>query len=261
MSLITYAQVMEDILLYRALKSIPPSEGFYIDVGGYHPYFHSVTKLFYELGWRGINIEPGAKYFPAFQLDRPRDINLQVAISDHVGEATFYEMDQTSTLEERFVDQSSDSLTGQYRVPVTTLRQVCEEHAVPDIHFLKIDVEGHEAAVIRGMDFELFRPWILVIEAVEPNRLDCPTHEEWESTVLNAGYRFAYTDVLNRYYVANERQDLFQFFGLPADDFRKSWDVWRQLETERQRDTYKGELDAANARILELTRSTKFEIL
>ena len=53
---LSYAQFLEDIQLYRALKEI--KNGFYIDVGANHPLDHSVTKLFYEKGWSGINIEP-----------------------------------------------------------------------------------------------------------------------------------------------------------------------------------------------------------
>ena len=237
---------------------MPNTEGFYIDVGGYHPIYDSVTKHFYDHGWRGINVEPGAKYFPAFVIERPRDVNLQVAVSDHNGEATFFEMDQTSTLETRFVDRNAGGLSGQYTVPLMTLAKICETHA-PDreIDFLKIDVELHEAAVVRGMDFKRFRPWIMAIEAVEPNRLDRPTHQEWEDMVLAAGYTFAFTDVLNRYYVANEHKDLLQYFGMPADDFRKAKDMWRADEVERQRDEYKRQLDVANARIAELESVTK----
>ena len=256
MSMITYAQIMEDIIIHRALHKVPYSEGFYIDIGGYHPIYDSVTKHFYDHGWRGINVEPGAKYFPAFEIERPRDINLQVAVSDHFGEATFFEMDQTSTLEARYADNNPAAISGKYTVPITTLAFICENHAPKEIHFLKIDVEGHEAAVIRGMDFKRFRPWVMIIEAVEPNRLDRPTHQEWEDVVLAAGYTFAFSDVLNRYYVANEHRDLLQYFGLPADDFHKAKDLWRCYEVERQRDEYKRQLEEAHARIHQLESAT-----
>lgn len=56
MSFISYAQNYEDVMLWRALKHI--ANGFYIDVGAAWPDKHSVTKAFYDRGWRGINIEP-----------------------------------------------------------------------------------------------------------------------------------------------------------------------------------------------------------
>ena len=56
MTFISYAQNLEDVLLWRALGHI--KNGFYIDVGANHPEWDSVTKHFYDLGWRGVNIEP-----------------------------------------------------------------------------------------------------------------------------------------------------------------------------------------------------------
>jgi len=80
-------------------------------------------------------------------------------------------------------------------VKAVTLTQLCEEHAPKEIHFLKIDVEGHEAEVLDGMDFARFRPWILVIEAVEQNTLTA-THPSWDQRVRDAGYQFVFSDVL-----------------------------------------------------------------
>jgi Ribonuclease G/E len=64
--------------------------------------------------------------------------------------------------------------------------------------------------------------------------LDVSTHQDWEHIVFDAGYTFAYADILNRYYVSNEHKDLLQYFGLPADDFSKASDIWRIAELERQ---------------------------
>jgi hypothetical protein len=46
MSFISYAQNLEDVMLYRALKHVEC--GFYIDVGAQHPVIDSVTKAFYD---------------------------------------------------------------------------------------------------------------------------------------------------------------------------------------------------------------------
>lgn len=46
----------------------------------------SVTKAFYELGWRGINLEPVGESYEKLQEDRPEDINLQVAVGAFEGE-------------------------------------------------------------------------------------------------------------------------------------------------------------------------------
>lgn len=241
--MISYAQVLEDVILNRAMRHV--QNGFYIDIGGYHPERDSVTKYFYDQGWRGINVEPGANYFPEFARLRPRDTNLQVAVSDHEGEAIFYEMDQTSTLEACFADRQPDAQTGQYTVPLTTLKSLWDEHAPDEVHFLKIDVEGHEEAVLRGADLKRHRPWVMVVEAKEPNRLDIPTHDKWEHLITGPGYTFAYADPLNRYYVANEHRDLLQYFLQPIDEYVRANDIWQRMDLERR-------LDEANQRIREL---------
>ena len=65
--------------------------GFYIDVGAYDPVDDSVTKHFYDLGWRGINVEPAGHLRARSPTARPRDVNLNVGLSDEPGTLTFYE--------------------------------------------------------------------------------------------------------------------------------------------------------------------------
>jgi hypothetical protein len=89
-SFTSYAQNYEDVMLARAFKGI--EKGFYIDVGAQDPVQDSVTKAFYEQGWRGINIEPVMHWFDRLCADRPHDINLQLAVSDHPGMLHLFEV-------------------------------------------------------------------------------------------------------------------------------------------------------------------------
>ncbi|KAK0330312.1 hypothetical protein LTR94_033320, partial [Friedmanniomyces endolithicus] len=98
-------------------------------------------------------------------------------------------------------------------VPVRTLASICEEHVRGEIHFLKVDVEGFEGEVLRGMDFARWRPWVLVIEATLPNSRET-NHESWEHLVTGQRYRFAWFDGLNRYYVAEEHAELLAHFSV-----------------------------------------------
>jgi FkbM family methyltransferase len=241
MTVTSFAQAKEDILLLRALKHVSHEVGFYIDVGGFHPEVDSVTKLFYDHGWRGVNCEPVPELVRLFERDRPRDVNLQVAVSDRTGEITFHNIKghQLGTVVEEFAHrhEAAGLERESYTVPTLTLTQICERYAPSEIHFLKIDVEGHEGSVIRGMDFKRFRPWVLVVEATEPNRLDVPTYEEWDKELTAAGYRFVYTDVLNRYYVSEEHADLASCFSVPADDYvlAKQANLSARLEAAERR--------------------------
>ena len=58
---VTFAQNREDLMLDGILRTV--SVGFYVDVGANHPDMDSVTKLFYEKGWSGINVEPNERLF------------------------------------------------------------------------------------------------------------------------------------------------------------------------------------------------------
>ena len=221
--MISYAQAREDVLLHRALHHVPFSEGFYIDVGGFHPSQDSVTKHFYDHGWSGINIEPARELFKLFPSARPRDLNLQVAVSDRDGEVIFHEVEgQLGTLVDRFADRHEQAgfARQSYTVECLTLTQVCERYVGNrEVHFLKLDIEGHEAAAIHGMDFTRYRPWVLVVEAVEPNNVSVPTYHEWDPRLIASGYRYVYGDSINRYYVASERSELDRYFSVPADDY------------------------------------------
>ena len=141
MRIVSYSTLHEDVMLYRALRNV--ENGFYIAVGAHHPIDHSVTKLFYDRGWRGINVEPLPNMFQELSKHRPEDINMYAAVSDSVGHGEIYAhpyFPGESTMHEDVMPAESASLT---IVNTVTMKEVCDE--IPEgkeVHFLKIDVEG-----------------------------------------------------------------------------------------------------------------------
>lgn len=220
LELVSYAQFLEDIRLHRALKDI--ENGFYIDVGANHPLDHSVTKLFYEKGWNGINIEPSPSWFDELVKDRPRDVNLKLAASSAAGEATFHDIAGTglSTLVDKFAERGAAAgYPGtMIRVETRRLADICDQYVRGDIHFLKIDVEGAEKSVIDDSDFAKYRPWIVLIEATEPMTTTA-NHFDWEPTLIANEYLFAGHDRVNRYYVSREHSELLPILQIPADQY------------------------------------------
>lgn len=216
----SYSDRLEDVLLYRVLRHV--SGGFYIDVGANHPEITSVTKLFYDLGWSGINIEPSRSWFDALASERPRDVNLCLAAGAENGTVELHDIVGTglSTVVAEFAQrhEAAGFERRTYSVLVRTLRDICDEHVRSAIHFLKIDVEGAEAAVIAGSDWQRYRPWVVLVEANEP-LTDIPSHAGWEPLLIDARYEFAMSDGLNRYYVASEHCDLLARFAVPVDDY------------------------------------------
>lgn len=221
MTFISYSQNLEDVLLWRALGHLP--RGFYIDVGANDPELHSVTKAFYDAGWHGINIEPMPSYAQPFVEQRPRDINLNCAAGSASGEIVLYEVPSmngwASTDPAVAAAHRADGYeVVENRVPLRTLADICAEHVQGDIHFLKIDVEGFEGEVLKGMDLQRWRPWVLVIEATLPGSRET-NHEQWEYLVTPHGYQFVWFDGLNRYYVAQEHPELAAHFGIQPNVF------------------------------------------
>ena len=229
----SYAQNFEDIMLYRALKEV--ERGFYVDVGANDPLNNSVTRSFYEIGWRGINIEPVYSLFEKLVRYRPNDINLQIAMSDRVGQCDFWEIITNtglSTLDYKIAEKHKREyglLSNNYIVKVDTLTNICKKFLVREIHFLKIDVEGWENLTIKGLDLKRIRPWIILIESTAPMSQE-PIYQIWEPLILENGYHFIYFDGLNRFYLANEHSELDVRFSSPPnvfDNFEiKSEDHW-----------------------------------
>ncbi len=221
MGIVSYAQNFEDVMLWRALGDRP--EGFWIDVGAADPDFFSVTRAFSERGWRGINIEPTEAPFARLQAARPNEVNLNVALGAKPGRLTFYQCEDAtlSSLDATVAarNRANGRAVRERMIEVTTLAEVCRQHAPSDIHFLKIDVEGAEAQVLAGANFEEFRPWIVVVEATLPmSQIDAST--AWEPALLAARYRLAWFDGLNRFYLADERWDaLSGHFHTPPNVF------------------------------------------
>ena len=238
---ISYAQNFEDVLLNRVFKD--KENGFYIDVGAQHPVFDSVTKSFYDRGWHGINIEPVKEFFELLEQQRPRDINLNIAMSNCREELEFFELEGTefSSLSGKLATklaQERGLILITYNVPTRTLADVCRDHAKCQIDFLKIDVEGWEESVIRGNDWEIFRPTIVLVEATLPGSplrklTDIPRFLD------EKGYQHIYFDGLNDYYLAQEARTFCSHFSTPPNVF-DNFTLFRTVNLQEHADNLQG---------------------
>ena len=225
-----YAEYLEDYILSIIFSGV--KNGSYIDVGANDPTFISVTKHFYNKGWRGINIEPIPHAYELFLKERPEDINVSIGISNKKAEMKLYRIysveannkqtDGLSTFsKEIFLKAKRDAFANNYKfgifnIPVNTLNSVLQLHPLDKIDFMNIDVEGSEKQVLEGMDLKKYRPSVFIIEAVEP-RIQTPSHDTWEPILLNNNYEFMLFDGVNRYYLAKEYREKFM------NNFKKAY--------------------------------------
>ena len=212
---------MEDVVLYHALKE--ESDIFYIDVGSNDPFERNVTKLLYDMkNAHGINIDPQKGYIDMTKRERPRDINLCVALGDKEDKLELYYQAGYSTVIKENV-KTNDCY--HETVDVITLNQVFDKYCNDeDIHFLKIDAEGSEAKILLGADFKQYRPWIIVIEATNPGTMD-ESAENWEYMLLDNKYKYIRTVGVNSFYLAEEKS-MLQDRLLSIEELKKIYCIY-----------------------------------
>ncbi len=229
-----YAQNKEDLLIESFFPDV--DKGFYIDVGANDETIDSVTKIFYEKGWSGINVDPIKRFIDKLDKSRKRDINLQIGLSDKESVLSFREYpsgDGLSTFDKSMQDQykkgghnfPTDKYE-EYDVPVQRLQDVIKENKIEHIHFLKIDVEGYEGEVIAGNDWAKYRPELLCIEA---NHI----HADWKTILKQNDYEEVFFDGINSYFLAKESIHRKEYFDYPKAVFAGNpvyYQAYRELQ-------------------------------
>jgi FkbM family methyltransferase len=171
---LSYSQEGEDLVMYRLLNH--KSNGFYVDIGAHHPFRFSNTYKFYLLGWNGMNIDPLPGIMKYFQEERPRDINLEIAINSENGAKTFYYMfdepayntlsEQAAKEREKIVP--TDKVINVISIPTYSLGEILHQYIAvgQEIDFFSIDVEGMDFDVIKSNDWSKFKPKFIILESL-----------------------------------------------------------------------------------------------
>ncbi len=225
MRLESYAQELEDMILFAALRDIP--QGFYIDIGANDPTSNSVTRFFYERGWHGINVEPQPRLCYYLETSRPRDITLCVGCGREQGQMPLIGSGEIATFSDETAERNAlGQRKSEELTDILTLTDIYTRYCAPaqPVHFCKIDVEGFEKEVLAGIrDWETFRPWIYVMESTLPCTT-IPCHDQWEHMLLHQGYIFACAAGVNRYYVDRRKMQLMENFS-DIEDFLSRFEI------------------------------------
>ena len=146
--------------------------GFYVDVGCYHPIHRNNTYLLHKKNWSGINIDTSQFSIDLFNYMRPNDFNYNCAISNkNEYIKLFYqkELSQLSTIEK---DQAETVFQGNIKekeVKAFTLDEILnrDKYKNSKIDFLDIDVEGADLKALEGLSFDKFKPELVCVEIHE----------------------------------------------------------------------------------------------
>lgn len=166
----SYAQEGEDIILNRLFKE--KRDGFFVDVGAYHPVIFSNTYFFYKKGWRGINIEPRPGSADLFEKYRPEDVNLELAIGNSSEELTYYLFKEpaynTCSASQAEIWSRSSEIIGKQSIHTWRLSEVLDKYLDNNsiIDFLSVDVEGLDYQVLLSNDWERYRPTVILVESI-----------------------------------------------------------------------------------------------
>ena len=219
MTFVSYAQNFEDVMLWRALSDV--KQGHYIDIGAQDPVIDSVSLAFYEAGWRGIHVEATPFYASKLREARPDEVVIEAAVTEAPGPISFFEIPGTGISTGRPDIAKHHAKIGYKPRKISTaairLDQLLET-ATPDLHWMKIDVEGMEADVLRSWGECERRPWVLVVESTFPNTQNS-TQDLWIDEVVKRGYKKVYFDGLSCYFVHRDHRRLASRFKTPANVF------------------------------------------
>ncbi len=169
----TYSMDGEDLQIKKYFGN--KKNGFYIDVGAYHPIQRNNTVLLHQMGWEGINIDVSNFSIKLFNHLRPNDINLNIAISKKSGEVDmFYQkkLSQLTTIKRQTANNVFQGKIMSKKIISKTLTEVLNnsKYNQKKIDFLDIDVEGADLEVLESLDFNIYAPEIVCVEDISKNK-------------------------------------------------------------------------------------------
>ena len=141
--------------------------GFYIEVGGNDGLTQSNTAFFeFYRNWKGILIEPSSKGYNLCIKNRPNSIcvNKGCVSKDYIGKTAKGNFCNNSLMGSIDGIRQKGNNESLVEIQVTTMDKILDEINVSNIDFLSIDVEGYELEVLKGMNFNKYRPLYLLIE-------------------------------------------------------------------------------------------------
>jgi FkbM family methyltransferase len=177
-----YADNGEDIIIQGLFNH--KRDGFYIDVGCYHPIRASLTHLLYKKGWKGVNIDISKDTINLFNIARPNDKNINIGIADKEGEDFYY---QSSHINQANSFKFYNNVK-KVKVQITTLDNIVKNLGIKKIDFLNIDVEYRDFKALQGLNLSNVRPSLIAIEDNDAYDIADVTNSDIYNYMINKEY-------------------------------------------------------------------------
>ena len=167
---VSYSQQSEDLAVQTFFKD--KKDGFFVDIGAYHPVLYSNTYLFKKKGWKGINIEPNKINFQEFINLRKDDINLNCGVGAEITKMNYYEFNApamntfSGKKMEEFCKNPFFFVRSISEINIVPLNKILDENLPKNqkIDFFNIDVEGFDLQVLKSNNWNKYRPTVILIE-------------------------------------------------------------------------------------------------
>ena len=146
-------------------------DGFYIDIGAQHPISNNNTYLLHKKGWRGINIDLDKRNIDLFNIARPKEINLNYAVSNIESETDlffYHDASPINTLNEEVSNFQKAKVSKIKKIKTKTLDTIFKSiNFNNNINYMNIDVEGYEEKILEGFDIQKYKPDVISIEYLD----------------------------------------------------------------------------------------------
>ncbi len=169
---VTFSGGGEDIIAGLLLKEkwmISNNEVRYIELGVNDPVYGSNTYYFYKNGGSGVLVEANPNFIDVIKGTRARDVVLNKAVYKTSGDRVeFYLSDNSglSSLNGNHLNMSDDwkrfSIQNKIMVETISINDIFME--LPSVDILSIDLEGYDLEALRELDFERYRPKVIIAE-------------------------------------------------------------------------------------------------
>ena len=200
---ISYSLSSVDLIVDYIFKY--KNDGFYIDVGCQHPISNNNTYILYKKGWNGINIDLDKKNIDLFNISRPDDTNINIAVSDKSGNVNlFYYHDGSpiNTINSQNADFQKNKFKKIKLIKSETLNKILANiNFNKKVDYLNIDVEGHELNVLKGFNILKYRPSIISIEYLDYEMKQLELKNNNLENIINSNiYKYL---IQNKYFFVN----------------------------------------------------------
>ena len=181
----SYTQGYEDVVVCSALEAYQHRNNValngqnltYVEIGANHPVATNSTFLISRVfGVYGYLVEPNPKLAQQLRQYRPNDAVLEVAVTTSDEETLDFficEDNEVSSLDQKFVQEwagITHSYPGvQEKITVNTakINEILSLVSTIKLVVLSIDVEGMDLQILKDIDYDEYRPYIIIVEPSE----------------------------------------------------------------------------------------------